>query len=76
MSLPLGERRRLRRIERSLARSDSRLSSLYSIFTRLTRVDAMPAGERLKSRVRHIPRLPRRRLAPRPERPATGWGIR
>jgi hypothetical protein len=70
MSLPIGEWRRLRRIERSLARSDSRLASLYSIFTRLTRTDAMPAGERLENRLLYIPR---RKLAIRPERPATAW---
>jgi hypothetical protein len=50
MSLPVGERRRLRRMERSLARSDSHLVSLYSIFTRLTRFEAMPIGELLKPR--------------------------
>jgi len=49
MSLRLGERRRLRRIERSLACSDSRLNSLYSIFTRLTWSEAMPASERLRA---------------------------
>jgi len=56
MSLSLGERRRLRRIERSLAGSDSRLTSLYSIFNRLARVDAMPARERVTIRARHVPR--------------------
>jgi hypothetical protein len=55
MSLSMGERRRLRKIERSLAGSDSRLASLYSIFNRLSRADAMPAGERLRTRVRHVP---------------------
>ena len=48
MSLSLGERRRLRKIERSLAGSDSRLTSLYTIFNRLARVDAMPARERVR----------------------------
>jgi hypothetical protein len=56
MSLSLGDRRRLRRIERSLAGSDSRLTSLYSIFNRLARVDAMPARERVRIRARHVPR--------------------
>ncbi len=56
MSLSMGERRRLRRIERSLAGSDSRLASLYSIFNRLSRADAMPAVEQLRTRVRHVPR--------------------
>ena len=55
MSLSIGERRRLRTIERSLAGSDSRLASLYSIFNRLARGDAMPVVERLRTRVRHIP---------------------
>jgi DUF3040 family protein len=56
MSLSLGERRRLRRIERSLASSDSRLASLYSIFNRVAWVDAMPARERVRTRVWHTPR--------------------
>jgi hypothetical protein len=56
MSLSLGERRRLRKIERSLAGSDSRLTSLYSIFNRLARVDAMPARERVRLRERRVPR--------------------
>jgi hypothetical protein len=56
MSLSLGERRRLRKIERSLAGSDSRLTSLYTIFNRLARVDAMPARERVRIRARHVPR--------------------
>jgi hypothetical protein len=56
MSLPLGERRRLRRInrslrriERSLERSDSRLVPLFSIFNRLTWLEAMPASEQLSA---------------------------
>jgi hypothetical protein len=56
VSLSLGERRRLRKIERSLAGSDSRLTSLYSVFNRLARVDAMPARERVRLRARHVPR--------------------
>jgi hypothetical protein len=56
MSLSLGERRRLRRIERSLDGSDSRLTSLYSIFNRLARADAMPARERVGIRARRVPR--------------------
>ena len=56
MRLSMGERRKLRTIERSLADSDSRLASLYTIFNRLARGDAMPADERRRTRVRHTPR--------------------
>jgi hypothetical protein len=47
MILPVGERRRLRRMERSLASSDPRLVPLFSIFNRLTWLEAMPDSERL-----------------------------
>jgi hypothetical protein len=70
MSLSMGERRRLRTIERSLASSDSRLMSLYSIFNRLARGDAMPVIERRGSRVRHIPWLNK---AGDPARAAGRW---
>lgn len=56
MSLSLGERRRLRKIERSLDCPDSRLTALYSIFNRLARVDAMPARERIRLLERRVPR--------------------
>jgi hypothetical protein len=56
MSLSMGERRRLRTIERSLAGSDARLVSLYTIFNRLARGEAMPVIERRRTRVRYIPR--------------------
>jgi hypothetical protein len=42
-------------IEQSLAGSDSRLASLYTIFNRLAQGDAMPAIERRRTWVRHIP---------------------
>ena len=59
MSLSMGERRRLRAIERSLGGSDSPLASLYSIFNRLGGADAMPAGERTGTRPRPVPRRER-----------------
>jgi hypothetical protein len=56
MSLSMGERRRLRAIERSLGSSDSPLASLYSIFNRLGRADTIPADDRIGARARHVPR--------------------
>jgi hypothetical protein len=56
MRLSMGERRRLRGIERSLADPDSPLASLYSIFNRLGRSDIIPADERIGTRARHIRR--------------------
>ena len=70
MSLSIGERRRLRGIERSLADSDSPLASLYSIFNRLGWADAMPAGERTRTRV---PRVPRRKKAGDPFWAVNRW---
>lgn len=69
MSLSLGERRRLRKIERSLAGTDSRLTSLYSIFNRLARADAMPARERVRLRAR----VPRQTGAGDPYGMLGGW---
>lgn len=48
MSLPIGERRKLRRIERGIASTDPRLSALYSMFARLSRPEAMPRAERVR----------------------------
>jgi hypothetical protein len=63
MSLPIGERRKLRQMERDIARTDPRLESLYSMFTRLSGLDAMPRLERVRARViRRAARV--RRAAP------------
>ena len=70
MILPVGERRRLRRMERSLASSDSRLVPLFSIFNRLTRLEAMPASERLSAW--EVRRKVRRKRATR----ASGLSVR
>ena len=48
MSLSASEARALTRIERSLLSRDPRLRSLFSIFTRLTWREAMPAREQLR----------------------------
>ncbi len=50
MSLPAAEERVLTRIEQALLSRDPRLNSLFSIFTRLTRQEAMPAVEQLRPR--------------------------
>jgi hypothetical protein len=50
MSLPAAEERTLTRIEQALLARDPRLNSLFSIFTRLTRQEAMPTIEQLRRR--------------------------
>ncbi len=50
MSLPVAEERALTSIEQALQARDPRLSSLFSIFTRLTRQEAMPAFEQIRRR--------------------------
>ncbi len=63
MGLPIGERRKLRRIERGLVRADPRLEALYTMFTRLGTRESMPRLERV--RTWRIPRAARaRRAAP------------
>jgi hypothetical protein len=49
MSLPIGERRKLRRIERGLASTDPRLNALYSMFAKLSSLEAMPRRERVRA---------------------------
>jgi hypothetical protein len=50
MSLPAGERRKLRTIERVEGRTDPGLAARFSIFNQLSRHDDMPRTERLKAR--------------------------
>jgi hypothetical protein len=50
MSLTASEVRVLSRIEEGLLSRDPRLKSLFAIFTRLTRQEAMPAREQLRRR--------------------------
>jgi hypothetical protein len=50
MSLPVAEERALTSIEQALRSRDARLSSLFSIFTRLTRQEAMPTIEEIRRR--------------------------
>jgi Protein of unknown function (DUF3040) len=50
MSLSVAEERALTRIEQVLRSRDPRLNSLFSIFTRLTRQEAMPAIEQIRRR--------------------------
>jgi Protein of unknown function (DUF3040) len=49
MSLPAGQQRVLDTIEESLQASEPRLASMFAIFTRLTRGEALAATERLPS---------------------------
>jgi hypothetical protein len=61
MSLPIGERRKLRRIERGISGADPRLAALYSMFGRLSRPEAMPRMERVRARtIRRAARVRRR----------------
>ena len=50
MSLPIAQERTLTSIEQALRSRDPRLSSLFSIFTRLTRQEAMPTIEQIRQR--------------------------
>lgn len=56
MSLPIAQERTLTSIEQALRSRDPRLNSLFSIFTRLTRQEAMPT----------IEQIPQRRWRPQP----------
>jgi hypothetical protein len=51
MGLPLRERRKLRKIERAIARTEPRLTAMFSMFTCLNRVEDMPRPERVRNRV-------------------------
>jgi hypothetical protein len=63
MSLPIGERRKLRRIEQGIASTDPRLSALYSMFARLSKPEEMPRAEHVRAgAVRRSARV--RRKAP------------
>ena len=50
MSLPASEERVLTNIEQALRSRDARLNALFSIFTRLTRQEAMPTIEQIRQR--------------------------
>jgi hypothetical protein len=50
MSLPVGERRKLRAIERATATADPGLAARFSMFNKLSRLEDMPRGERVKAR--------------------------
>jgi hypothetical protein len=50
MSLPVGERRKLRTIERATARADPALAARFSMFNQISRQEDMPRTERVKAR--------------------------
>lgn len=54
MSWPSRQRRALNRIEKTLLADDLRLGSLFAVFTRLTREDAMPQAKRVKAGQGHL----------------------
>jgi hypothetical protein len=49
MNVPYRQRRRLRRIDRALRRSDPGLAAMLSIFARLNADEAIPAWEQLET---------------------------
>ena len=49
MGLPGGQRKHLEKIESSLRESDPRLASLFTIFTRLSQDEEMPALEQVRA---------------------------
>lgn len=52
MSLPTSQQRALDRIEETLQAGDPRLGALFTIFTRLTRHEAMPSTEQVNAGLR------------------------
>lgn len=50
MSLPVGERRKLRTIERALASADPSLAVRFSMFSQLSQQEEMPRTESVKAR--------------------------
>ena len=50
MSLPAGERRKLRTIERAAADADPGLAARFSMFNQLSWQEDMPRAERVKAR--------------------------
>jgi hypothetical protein len=50
VSLPAGERRKLRAIERAQVTADADLAARFAIFTQLTWHEEMPRTERLNAR--------------------------
>src|SRR6266567_980159 len=54
MGLPVGQRKHLDKIESSLRASDPRLASLFTIFTRLSEDEEMPALEQLRASAVHL----------------------
>lgn len=64
MSLPTRQQRILDRIEHLLRDSDPRLTSLFAIFSRLTREEEMPRVEELKARFTRLGGWLSRRATP------------
>jgi hypothetical protein len=54
MSLPARQQRALDRIGEMLAADDPGLRSMFAIFTRLTRHEAMPMTERVRTRLKRL----------------------
>jgi hypothetical protein len=54
VSLPADQQRALSQIEQALLSDDPRLWSLFAVFTRLTRHEAMPGTEQVKAPLRQL----------------------
>ena len=65
MGLPVSQRRILAEIEQAIEVSDPQLTSMFTTFSRLSRNEHMPAGERLQTHTWLLLAAVRRRLVPR-----------
>jgi hypothetical protein len=54
MGLPVGQQKNLDKIESSLRASDPRLASLFTVFTRLSQDEEMPALEQMRASAGHF----------------------
>lgn len=63
MRLPVSQRRILGKMENAIQISDPRLTSLFNLFSRLSRDEEMPRVEQLPACARPLPAILVRRLA-------------
>jgi hypothetical protein len=69
MSLPVGERRKLRAIERATAGADPGLATRFSMFNQLSQEEDMPRTERVRARA-----IRRKKWAERARTAYVIWG--
>jgi hypothetical protein len=73
MGLPVSQRRILGEIEQAIEVSDPQLTSMFTTFSRLSRNEHMPAGERLRTHTWLLLAAVRRRLRSGAPARLTGW---